>query len=129
MGSGHILVYAFDVLITTNTACEYNSRDAAIAIVHKNVWGLDIDWRACQLSYFALMMKANRYNRRAFALITQTHLYAIQDSAALTEPMITRLAGSDAALLCDMQTQKMDLADAGEYGSILKRAPINAGAL
>lgn len=129
MGSGHILVYAFDVLMAIYTSCGYDPRDAAIVIVHKNLWGLDIDRRACQLSYFALMMKARQYNRRAFELITRTHLYTIQDSAALTEPMIARLAGKDAALLRDLQTLKLDFADAGEYGSILKPAPVDADAL
>ena len=129
MGSGHILVYAFDVLMTIYTACGYDPREAAIAIVHKNLWGLDIDRRAAQLSYFALMMKARQYNRRAFELIETTHLYAIQDSDALTEPMMARLAGKDAALLRDLHTLKMDFADAGEYGSILKPSPVAEDAL
>ena len=66
MGSGHILVYAFDVLMQIYESEGYNPRDAAKLILDKNIYGLDIDRRAYQLSYFALMMKARQYNRRAF---------------------------------------------------------------
>lgn len=66
MGSGHILVYAFDVLMQIYISEGYNERDAAIEIISKNLFGLDIDKRAYQLSYFALMMKARNYNRRVF---------------------------------------------------------------
>jgi len=64
MGSGHILVYAFDVLMQIYESEGYNPRDAAKLILEKNIYGLDIDRRAYQLAYFALMMKARQYNRR-----------------------------------------------------------------
>lgn len=64
MGSGHILVYAFDVLMQIYTSCGYSERDAAQLIIQKNLYGLDIDRRAYQLAYFALMMKARQYDRR-----------------------------------------------------------------
>lgn len=67
MGSGHILVYAFDVLMEIYRECGYSDRDAALNIVQNNLFGLDIDKRAYQLAYFAVMMKARSYNRRAFA--------------------------------------------------------------
>lgn len=66
MGSGHILVYAFDVLMQIYESEGYNTRDAAKLILEKNIYGLDIDRRAYQLAYFALMMKARQYNRRIF---------------------------------------------------------------
>ena len=66
MGSGHILVYAFDVLMQIYESEGYNPRDAAKLILEKNIYGLDIDCRAYQLSYFSLMMKARQYNRRIF---------------------------------------------------------------
>ncbi|GHV28807.1 hypothetical protein FACS1894167_06840 [Synergistales bacterium] len=65
MGSGHILVYAFDVLIQIYESAGYTQRDAAKLILEKNLYGLDIDRRAYQLAYFSLMMKARSYNRRA----------------------------------------------------------------
>lgn len=66
MGSGHILVYAFDVLMQIYESEGYNPRDAAKLILEKNIYGLDIDRRAYQLAYFSLMMKARQYNRRIF---------------------------------------------------------------
>ena len=66
MGSGHILVYAFDVLMQIYESEGYNPRDAAILILEKNIYGLDIDCRAYQLANFSLMMKARQYNRRIF---------------------------------------------------------------
>lgn len=64
MGSGHILVYAFDVLMDIYRECGYVDRDAAQTIVENNLFGLDIDNRAYQLAYFAVMMKARSYDRR-----------------------------------------------------------------
>lgn len=63
MGSGHILVYAFDVLMDIYTSCGWSERDAALSILQHNLYGLDIDRRAYQLAYFAVMMKARQYNR------------------------------------------------------------------
>nr|WP_216671612.1 BREX-1 system adenine-specific DNA-methyltransferase PglX [Saccharibacillus qingshengii] len=69
MGSGHILVYAFDVLMQIYISEGYSERDAAKLILEKNLYGLEIDRRAYQLAYFALMMKARQYNRR---ILTQS---------------------------------------------------------
>lgn len=66
MGSGHILVYMFEVLMQIYVSEGFSERDAAIQIIENNISGLDIDKRAYQLSYFALMMKARQYNRRLF---------------------------------------------------------------
>ncbi|MCL2098837.1 MAG: BREX-1 system adenine-specific DNA-methyltransferase PglX [Oscillospiraceae bacterium] len=66
MGSGHILVYAFDVFMQIYESAGYSQRDAARLILEKNLHGLDIDKRAYQLAYFALFMKARQYNRRIF---------------------------------------------------------------
>lgn len=66
MGSGHILVYAFDVFMQIYSSYGYGERDAAQLIVQKNLYGLDIDERAYQLAYFAVMMKARQYDRRFF---------------------------------------------------------------
>lgn len=64
MGSGHILVYAFDVLMQIYTSEGYSERDASKLILENNIYGLEIDRRAYQLAYFALMMKARQHNRR-----------------------------------------------------------------
>jgi hypothetical protein len=75
MGSGHILVYAFDVLIQIYTSEGYSERDAAKLILEKNIYGLEIDRRAYQLAYFALMMKARQYNRRILTLGVRPQVY------------------------------------------------------
>lgn len=80
MGSGHILVYAFDVLMEIYRECGYSDRDAAVCILQNNLYGLDIDDRAYQLAYFAVMMKARSYNRRVLTLNVSPNVYAIQES-------------------------------------------------
>lgn len=75
MGSGHILVYAFDVLMQIYTSEGYSERDAAKLILEKNIYGLEIDRRAYQLAYFALMMKARQYNRRILTLGVRPQVY------------------------------------------------------
>ncbi len=75
MGSGHILVYAFDVLMQIYESVGWSQRDAAVAIVQKNLYGLDIDRRAAQLAYFAVMMKARQYDRRFLTRGIQPNLY------------------------------------------------------
>lgn len=80
MGSGHILVYAFDVLMEIYRECGYSDRDAALNIVQFNLHGLDIDKRAYQLAYFAVMMKARSYNRRALTSGVWNNVAAIEES-------------------------------------------------
>lgn len=80
MGSGHILVYAFDVLMEIYRECGYSDRAAALNIVQNNLFGLDIDKRAYQLAYFAVMMKARSYNRRALTQGIHHNLCEIQES-------------------------------------------------
>lgn len=75
MGSGHILVYAFDVLMQIYESEGWSQRDAATSIVQKNLYGLDIDRRAAQLAYFAVMMKARQYDRRFLTRGIQPNLY------------------------------------------------------
>lgn len=85
MGSGHILVYAFDVLMQIYEAGGISQRDAAQQILQHNLYGLDIDDRAAQLAYFAVMMKARQYDRRIFTRGIQPHLYALKNSQPLHE--------------------------------------------
>lgn len=83
MGSGHILVYAFDVFMEIYRECGYSDRDAALNIVQKNLYGMDIDKRAYQLAYFAVMMKARKYNRRALSQGLHNHLAVCEESNAI----------------------------------------------
>ena len=80
MGSGHILVYAFDVLMEIYRECGYSDRDAAANILQYNLYGLDIDDRAYQLAYFAIMMKARSYNRRILTQGVWNNLSSIDET-------------------------------------------------
>lgn len=129
MGSGHILVYAFDVLMQIYEAQGYTQRDAARLIVEKNLCGLDIDRRAYQLACFAVMMKARQYNRRILNGGVRPNLYAIGDSAALTGEVLDFIANGSETLRADLQSLADDLADAKEYGSIIDVSPVDFDAL
>lgn len=125
MGSGHILVYAFDVLMQIYERCGYSQRDATKSILENNLYGLDIDNRAYQLAYFAVMMKARQYNRRIFNGDTKCNLYAIQESNGINREHLKYFgAGMDEKELniakFYMQGLFDTFADAKEYGSLLE---------
>ncbi len=124
MGSGHILVYAFDVLMQIYESAGYSQRDAAKSILEHNIYGLDIDDRAYQLAYFAVMMKARQYNRRILNGENTCHVYAIQESNSINRAHL-KFFGAGLSDL-EKNTAKMQLeglldtlTDAKEYGSIL----------
>ena len=119
MGSGHILVYAFDVLMQIYISAGWSERDAARSIIENNLYGLDIDDRAGQLAYFAVMMKARKYNRRIMSLDINPNVMSIQDSSFITSDLIDFVAGSDAGIKADLRKLKEVFTDAKEYGSIL----------
>lgn len=129
MGSGHILVYAFDVLMQIYEAQGYTQRDAARLIVEKNLCGLDIDRRAYQLACFAVMMKARQYNRRILNDGVRPNLYAIGDSAAMTGGVLDFIANGSQKLRAGLQSVADDLAGAKEYGSIIDVSPVDFDAL
>ena len=89
MGSGHILVYAFDVLMDIYTACGWSECDAAVSILRNNLYGLDIDRRAYQLAYFAVMMKARQYNRRILRGENQPNLANFADVMGVNTSMLS----------------------------------------
>ena len=124
MGSGHILVYAFDVLMQIYESAGYSQRDAAKSILEHNIYGLDIDDRAYQLAYFAVMMKARQYNRRILNGENSCHVYAIQESNSINRAHLKYFgAGIDdiEKNAAKMQLEGLldTLTDAKEYGSIL----------
>ena len=129
MGSGHILVYAFDVLMQIYSSQGYSERDAAKLIVEKNLWGLDIDRRAYQLAYFAVMMKARQYNRRILNSKIKPNLFVIGDSRALTPDVIAYIADGDSKMAADLRSIAHDLTNAREYGSIINVQPVDFNGL
>jgi hypothetical protein len=124
MGSGHILVYMFDVLEQIYTSVGYSEREAAKAILESNIYGLDIDDRAYQLAYFAVMMKARQYNRRILTSGIKAHVYSIQESNGITKNQLQEMGEN---LSPDEKSKALSQAeklvelfhDAKEYGSIL----------
>ena len=129
MGSGHILVYAFDVLMQIYEATGYSQRDAAQSILENNLYGLDIDDRAAQLAYFAVMMKARQYDRRIFSRGIQPHVYAIVESNGLDSSSVEYFTNNDPKLKNDFGTLMDELRDAKEYGSILNISQVDFSAL
>lgn len=116
MGSGHILVYAFDVLMQMYVEFGYSERDAAKSIVENNLYGLDIDNRAGQLAYFAVMMKARKYNRRILNVETKPNVMAIQESNSINPDYLS--------LFGDLESKARELLenmkDAKDLGSIIR---------
>ncbi|MDK2961775.1 MAG: hypothetical protein PWP20_901 [Eubacteriaceae bacterium] len=128
MGSGHILVYLFDVLMQIYESSGYSPRDAAASIVENNLYGLDIDKRAAQLAYFSVMMKARQYDRRFLTRGLQPHVHVIEQSNGITSQAMPEwglnlteeeygIATKEAMRLVD------EMQDAKEYGSLLTITP------
>ncbi len=125
MGSGHILAYAFDVLMQIYESQGYTQRDAAQSILANNLFGLDIDERAAQLAYFAVMMKARQYDRRILTRGIRPHVLAIQESNGIHRAHLDYFGAGMSEL--EKSTARMQLKnlletlrDAKEYGSILQ---------
>lgn len=124
MGSGHILVYAFDVFMQIYENVGWSAREAAQSIVEHNIYGLDIDDRAAQLSYFAVMMKARQYDRRIFTRGVRPNVYVIQESNGINREQLKYFGAEldemekNAAIL-QIEGLLDTLIDAKEYGSIL----------
>ena len=124
MGSGHILVYAFDVLMQIYESAGYGQREAASNILENNLYGLDIDDRAFQMAYFAVMMKARQYNRRILNGEYKPNLYSIQESNGINRNQLQFFgAGLNKFEKNSAIVQIKDLLDifknAKEFGSLL----------
>ena len=129
MGSGHILVYAFDVLMQIYTSAGWNQREAVQSILKNNLYGLDIDDRAAQLAYFAVMMKARQYDRRLLTREIQPNIYAIHESNSIQAMTIEYFHKNDPKLKADIESIVTEMRDAKEYGSILSITPVDFAGL
>lgn len=137
MGSGHILVYAFDVLYEIYKTAGYSEREIPRMILQNNLYGLDIDDRAAQLASFALIMKARHYNRRLFREIEREHLglnvCSIQESNSIGKEAIDYFCEhttmDSEQLRNDVEYLIEVFNDAKEYGSILEVNNVNFDAL
>lgn len=123
-GSGHILVYAFDVLIQIYESQGYTRREAAQSILQYNLYGIDIDERAYQLTYFALMMKAREYDRRILTRGIRPNVYCIEESNGISRNQLQYFGMHLSDPERNKAVQQMNVLldvfhDAKEYGSIL----------
>ena len=128
MGSGHILITMFDVLMDIYTSTGYSEREAAFEIVEHNIHGLDIDQRAYQLAYFAVMMKGRGYNRRFFRgrddVKPMPKVYAIAESNDISRSHLSLFGQSMEVKQRETAKEQMEylldtFKDGREYGSIL----------
>ncbi len=115
MGSGHILVYAFDILMQIYESCGYTQREASRNILNNNIYGFDIDKRAYQLTYFAIMMKARQYNRRILTEGIKPNVYFIENSKELSKSALDRMG----EYKDKVQKLITEFKHADEYGSII----------
>ena len=122
MGSGHILVYAFDVLMEIYKESGYAERDAASMIVQNNLFGLDIDDRASQLAYFAVMMKARSYDRRFLSRGITPNVISIKESNHMGVAIRDGLT-TDAEMNVISRYLVDTFRDAKELGSIITAEP------
>lgn len=132
-GSGHILAYLFDVLMQIYESYGYTTREAVASILAHNLYGLDIDDRAAQLSYFAVVMKARQYDRRFLTRkdedgnpdVPQPYVYAICESNTISRGSLKYFGWSMSDIERNMALEQLTdlldtMQDAKEYGSILK---------
>ena len=126
VGSGHFLVYAFDVLMKIYREFGYTDRDAASEIVKNNLFGLDIDGRAAQLAYFSVMMKARQYDRRFFSRNIQPNIYEIMESNSVDTLSIEHFCVNE-SIRKDVEGILTVLDDAKEYGSLLEIPTVDFG--
>lgn len=121
MGSGHILVYAFELLVDIYCNEGYSRSDSALLIVENNLYGLDIDDRASALSYFALMMKASYYNKNLVLGKYKVNLCSVQESNNIenVDEVALFFSNGNERLLEEFTYLITVFYDGKEYGSIL----------
>ena len=117
MGSGHILVYAFELFMKMYLEQGYSKRDAAQKIIENNLFGLEIDKRAFQLAYFSIMMKGREYDRRFLRRNPTTNLYYFED-LHVSDEFYNFI--SDKVVRDNLKKVVKDFSDATELGSIIK---------
>ena len=119
MGSGHILVYIFDVLMDIYLSEGYTEKDSAENILKNNLYGLDIDNRAYQLAYFAVMMKARSYNRKILNKGISPLIYSIDESNHISQELIELISKNNPKIKEEIKILINSFKDAKNYGSML----------
>lgn len=125
MGSGHILVYAFDVLMDIYSNLGYSNRDAVQSILENNIYGLDIDKRAYQLAYFALMMKAREYYKRIFSKKLELNICYTRESNDINKEIIDFISNGNDKIKDELDLIYNLFLDVREYGSLIEAPKID----
>ena len=125
MGSGHILVYAFDVLMDIYLNLGYSNRDAVQSILENNIYGLDIDKRAYQLAYFALMMKAREYYKRIFSKKLELNICYTRESNDINKEIIDFISNGNNKIKEELDLIYNSFLDVREYGSLIEAPKID----
>ena len=120
MGSGHILVYAFDVFFEIYKELGFNKKDIPELILKNNLYGLDIDDRAYQLTYFAVLMKARRYDRKILEKNIIPNVFAIHESLKINDKVIEFIRKQDVGMVEDVIYLKKIFASGKEFGSLIQ---------
>lgn len=125
MGSGHILVYMFDVLYEIYNKCGYMEREIPRLIIENNLYGLDIDDRAYQLASFSVVMKALEFNSRFFRSIEREgltlNLASIQETNILDDEDIAYIVGDNSSVYYDKTKEFIEkFKEAKTIGSLIK---------
>ncbi|WP_428912067.1 BREX-1 system adenine-specific DNA-methyltransferase PglX [Niallia sp. Krafla_26] len=125
VGSGHILVYAFDLLYQMYEEAGYSSTDIPQLILENNLFGLDIDDRAAQLASFAILMKAREKSRRIFRKKVSINIYSIQESNLFEKEGIVELLGKNDTEKTEVKQILDTFIDAKNFGAILQLPQVN----
>ena len=125
MGSGHILVYVFEVLMDIYVSEGFTEKDACESILKNNLYGLDIDKRAYQLAYFAVLMKARKYNRRILTKGISPLLCSIEETNSISKEFIEELISQDRTIEDSLNYLISSFKNGKEFGSILTIKPID----
>lgn len=125
VGSGHFLIYAFDLLMKMYVEYGFSEREAALEILNNNLFGIDIDERAVQLACFSIVMKARQYDRRLFTKDFTVHIRAMKESELISEDTVRYFINGDEMLESEINKLMTSMSNAKEYGSIIKLPQIN----
>lgn len=125
MGSGHILSYIFDVLVMIYESYGIQKREAVESIIKNNIYGLDVDDRAGQLSYFLIMMKACQYDKRFLSRKTHHNIYSIKESKNLNPLLINIFIDGNTEIEKNLNNLLVQMKDAKEYGSLITIDSVN----
>lgn len=118
-GSGHILVYGFDLLYKIYEEEGYNPTEIPELIITKNLHGFEIDERASQLAGMALMMKARSYHRRFFKKQVEPNILRYEDVSFTKEELNSVLVFTNLDKSSEFQYDLKMLEQATNYGSLI----------